>query len=188
MGKLSLAARNMTVQLPEVQAYVASGLLGSDETWADGWVFDSHIPNRFLDNKSQQAVIVFSQANWQDMNLHNFARFPLLNMDIWAAPEKDEDNSIVEWNAEDIIEDVFDSILPYFHLTNSDVPGKTGDSAVSYMGNPGMIRYWGTAAQIADGSGYPILSSSCINIGDFQDVAEGNGAKFRRHSFGIQTV
>lgn len=188
MGKLSLAATNMTPLLPPVQALVTAGTLGSDPEWPTGWVFDNHIPARILDDKSETALIVFSQRTWQDANEHNTAKFPLLVMDIWAAPLKDSQNSIVEYNAEDIIEDVFDAIFPYFHTVNKDVPGNTGDSEIPYMGSPGQIRYWGTADQIASKTGYPIFSSTSVGIEDFRPVESGNGAMFRRHTFGIETA
>jgi len=188
MGKLSLAARNYSVQLPEVQALVSSGVIGSDTDWSDGWIFDSFIPNRFLDNKSEKACIVFTQGNWMEPNEHNTAQFPLLTMDIWAAPKKDSDNSVEEYNADDIIETVFDAIRPYFHLIHNGVPGNSSDAYISYLGQPGLTRRWGTAEQIADRSGYPILTCKHIGTGDFADVSEGNGARFRSHTFGIQTV
>lgn len=178
----------MAVQLPEVQALVLAGTIGSDAQWDTGWVFDTFIPARVLDDKSETAVIVFSERTWMDPNAHNTAQFPLLVMDIWAAPLKDSQNSVVEYNADDIIEDVFKAIRPYFHTVNRSVPGTQNDPFIPYMGQPGMVRYWGTEDQIADKTGVPIFNSTHIGSEDFRDVADGNGARFRSYRFGIETA
>jgi len=186
MAKLSLAARNMFVQLPEVKTRIIGGSIGSDPTWNDGWVFDTQIPV-ILDDKSAKAVIVFTEGNWQEPNPHNTAKFPLLMMDIWAAPTRDLENSIVSYDADDLIEDILKDVFPYFHTVNKDVPGEQGNSFIPYMGAPGMIRYWGTEQQIADRSGYPIIGSQLINMSEFRDVESGNGVRARSHMFGIES-
>lgn len=187
MAKLSLAARNYCVQLPEVISRVSAGSIGSSATWAEGWVFDSTLSGVILDNESAKAAIVFTQSNWQEPNAHNTALFPLITMDIWAAPTRDSENSIVEYDADDLIESIFKDIRPYFHTVNKDVPGVSGDPYVSYLGSPGQLRYWGTSSQIADKTGVPIISSQHINSSDFRDVVGGNGVRVRSHMFGIET-
>lgn len=177
----------MIVQTPELQAFVTSGKVGSDSLFTDGFVFDSEIP-RPLDDQSDTACIVFAEDTWSPMNEYNTLRFPLLLVDIWAAPERDSTGSVIENTADDLIEEIFNAILPYFHTVDRGVPGNTGSPLVPYMGLPGMPRYWGTASEIAGKTGYPIVSSVCIAIQEPRDVVGGNGVRFRSHRFGIEAI
>jgi len=188
VSKLSLAARNMLVQTPEVQSLVSSGLIASDSEWDNGWVFDNYIIPRALDDKSYTTAVVVSERVWQDPNPHNTMKFPLLEVDIWAAPTRDSSGSIIERDADDLIEEVMAGIMPYFHAIDRGVPGRSGDPHISYMGSPGEVRYWGTEDEILNHTGVPIFDSTHISTEDFRDVEGGNGVRYRSYRFGIETA
>lgn len=189
MTRLTLAARNLVVQAPEVKALIAAKQIGSSKTWSDGWVFDDK-PYITIEKYSHQALLVITDANgWQEPNDHNTARFPKINVDIWASPTRNADKSVVTHDADRLIEDVFDAIYPYLHTIQPSVPGNASlDPTRSYLGRPGFPRFWGTAEEIEARTGVLVISSKLLGEPSFFDVEDGNGARMGRYTFGLQTA
>ena len=188
MTRLTVAARNLAAIIPGVQDMVTAGTIGSDSVWTDGWIF-SDKPYANIEKKSHTALIVISPGgSWKAPNSHNTARFPLMNIDIWASPTRGSDLSPIRPDADTLIEDVLDVLFPYFHTVNSDVPGISSDPELPYLGKPGFPRVWGTEEEISSRSGVVIVSSQLLAEPTFADVEDGNGARFARFSFGVQTV
>jgi hypothetical protein len=190
MNRLTLACRNMLVQTPQVVARVADGTIGGQGSaaWSDGWIFADK-PEANIEKRSHRALIVLtSGGNWQSPNPHNTAQFPLLLLDIWASPTRNADGSPSMPDADLLIEDIFAEIRPYLHTVDLGVPGIDSDPALPYLGRPGYPRFWGTAEEIANRTGTLIVSSQHVGGPDFADVKDGNGARFARYTFGIQTA
>jgi hypothetical protein len=188
MTRLTVAARNLAAIIPGIQSKVADGSIGSDSVWTDGWIF-SDKPYANIEKKSHTALIVISPGgNWQAPNQYNTSRFPLMYIDIWASPTRGTNFSPVRPDADTLIEEVFDVLFPYFHTVNQDVPGIASDPDLPYLGKPGFPRVWGTADEISSRTGVTIVGSQLLLEPEFADVEDGNGARFARFSFGVQTV
>lgn len=189
MTRLTLGARNLLVQAPEVKALITAGLLGGGptfRTWKDGWVF-ADMPYANIESRSHTALVVITDGGgWQGPDPTGTSRFPRLLVDIWASPTRDEDDctSIQVQDADILIEDVFAAMRPYLHTVNLGVP-VTATPAQAWLGAPGYPRVWGTAAQIAGHTGVTVLSSEQLGEPDFNDVRDGNGARMGRYAFGL---
>lgn len=184
MTRLTLDLRNLLVQTPEILAYVANKTIGKGLAFTDGWVFDT-MPYANIEKKSHQALIVITHdGTWQAPNEHNNMRFPRIVVDIWASPTRKADGSPVMHDADDLIEEIMDSIRPYLHTVNVDVP----PDASPFMGTPGHPRIWGTAEQIAARTGSLVMASQSLGEPQFSDVKDGNGARMGRYQFGVSTA
>jgi hypothetical protein len=103
---------------PEVQALVASGIIASSVSYPRGYIFEgrSYEP---LDNLSRSSVIViYSNSPWSPPRRGSGLEYPLVELEIWAAPSKGADGSVAEFDAEDVIDEVYRAIKPYVHLVN----------------------------------------------------------------------
>jgi hypothetical protein len=182
---VTLAARNTIVQIPDVQDMVASGQIGKSTNWMDGWVFDTR-PYAAIEKWSNKALLVVSDSGtWQTPNPHNTNRFPAIYIDVWASPTRNDDGSVKMDDAEDLIEKIMAALMPVFHTVNVDVPGRTGAPLVPYLGRPGYVRRWGTAAEIASGKGVQVLHSELLGEPVYSPVEDGNGALMSRCRFGL---
>lgn len=189
MSRLALNARNMIVQIPGIKAMIADKRIGKGKAFTDGWVFYS-MPNATIEDKSYQALVVVTVGGtWQAPNEHNTARFPRLYVDVWASPTRGADKSPLRPDADFLIEDVIEQILPYMHTVDMGVPGSPNyDPTLPYLGRPGQPRMWGTAEQIAARTGSLVMSSQLLGEPDFSDVRDGNGARMGRFTFGVHTA
>jgi len=186
MTRLTLAARNLLVQTPEVQARVADKTIGRGTVngFSDGWVFDT-TPYANIEKKSHQAFIVVAfDGTWQAPNEHNTARFPRMVVDVWASPTRKPDGTVQVNDADYLIEEIMDDLRPYLHTVNVDV----APDAPAWMGTPGQPRIWGTAAEIANRTGVLVMYSQALGEPTFSDVKDGNGARMGRYSFGVSTA
>ena len=168
---------------------IADKRIGKGNAFVDGWVFDT-MPYANIEKKSHQALIVITHdGTWQSPNEHNTARFVRINVDIWASPTRQADGTVIRNDADDLIEEVMEAIRPYLHTVNPSVPGNsTTDPVLPYLGKPGQPRIWGTASQIAAGTGVLVIGSQALNEPTFNDVKDGNGARMARYSFGVATA
>lgn len=185
MTRLTLGCRNLLVQVPEIKALISAKKIGRSKTWSDGWIFDGK-PYITIEKYSNLALVIITDAGgWQAPNGHNSSRFPQIFVDVWASPTRHDDGSEVSPDADLLIEDVFDAMRPYLHTTNVDVPGRTGDAFIPYMGKPGHPRIWGTAEEISSQTGVRVISSEILGEPTFSDVSDGNGARMGRISVGV---
>lgn len=188
MTRLTLAARNLLVQVPEVQALVASGRIGRSQTWIDGWIFDSK-PYTTIEKYSNKALIVITHGgSWQPLNEHNTSRFPRLFVDIWASPTRLEDGTPQRDDADLLIETVWHALFPYLHTVDLGVAGTQKDAVRPWEGRRGYPRVWGTAVEIAARTGVTVLGSQQLGEPELSDVRDGNGARMGRYSLGIHHI
>jgi len=186
MTRLTLAARNLLVQVPEVQALREMGRIGRGATWPDGWIFDSR-PYATIEQYSRKALVVISYAGtWMAPNEHNSAHFHRLYVDIWASPTRLPDGTPEREDADMLIETVWEALSTHLHTVNRDVPS---DGSVSpLLGLPGHPRVWGTAEEIEARTGVVVLGSQQLGEPDLSDVRDGNGARMGRYVIGVQTI
>lgn len=190
MTRLTLGARNLLVQAPEVKALISAGVLGGGaafSTWKDGWVFADQ-PYANIESRSHMALVVISDGGgWQGPDPAGTSRFPRLLVDIWASPTRhvSDHTSVKIQDADILIEDVFAALRPYLHTVNLGVPGSPDHSLTTWQGVPGSPRVWGTAAQIVGRTGVTVLSSEQQGEPNFSDVRDGNGARMGRYAFGL---
>lgn len=189
MIRITRALRNMLVQTPEIQSRVQDKTIGSDATWATGWVF-ADMPEANIEKRSHQALIVVSyDGQWQEPNAHNTARFPRILLDIWASPTRQPGGSPRQPDADLLIEEIFEDIRPYIHTIQPSVPGNRDlDQTKPYLGRPGNPRIWGTFAEIATATGVLVMSSQQVSEPTFFDVKDGNGARMGRYVLGVHTA
>lgn len=110
---------------PEVQALVTDGTIGSDAAkYPRGYIFEGK-PYAKIDNLSHSCtVVVSSTRRWSPPLRGGGLEYPLVNIEIWAAPTKNPDGSIEVYDAEDVVEIVYAAIKPYVHIIHrSDYNG-----------------------------------------------------------------
>lgn len=175
---LSLAAQRILVQDPSL---LATGLIGVDSTWTQGWVFPDK-PRVLIENTQKCAVVLFEDDPWTDPNPHNRAEFATLVADIWADPTRNADKSVRKEDAEDKIRAVLAVLDRNFHLVHPSVPR----GAPAYLGQQGMPRIWGTAAQVAARSGLTIVESKRASGPKMNPMANNPGGYRGRVEYHIQ--
>lgn len=148
---LVLSAQRILVQDPDL---LASGLLGFDSVWNQGYVFPEK-PGPRIEN-TQKCSIVLTEGNpWTDPNEHNRAEFGTLVVDIWADPTRNADKSVRFDDAQDKIRRLLKIVDNSFHLVHPAVPA----GAPAYLGAVGMPRIWGKPSEVADRTGITIVES-----------------------------
>lgn len=147
---------------PAVQQLVASGVIGSDAAWVNGWIFDSDL-QVVLENTQKCAIVVSYGGSWQAPPDSNTVRFPSVRVDIWADPTRDEDHSVKLNDAAAKCFAIYDAIFPLLHRPNRDT-----DSGGSILLN-------GTRVTALESLAEPELSR----------VDNGNGARMLRGRFGL---
>jgi hypothetical protein len=175
MSRLTLAATRLLLQDQDLIALLGSNDLGP-------WVFDQK-PLARVEN-SQSCLVVINEPNdWDAPNSYNNQLFPRLQVDIWADPSRQPNMAVAKWDSDTKIDAVQRIIDSHFHTTNLSVP----DTAPAWEGVPGSMRYWGTAAQIADHTGVPILGCQRLGGISTSDIADITGGRMRRISYGVNT-
>lgn len=169
MTPLTKAMRNELARDPELTA-----LLGSSTTWPT-WIFLDKPSVKF--ENSQKCLIVISTYDnmWTQMNLHNTQEFPTVEIDVWADPTRNPDNSMKVDDAEDKITAVHKLILKHFHTVNMSRPGG------------GMLN-WGTQAQVDAKTGIWVSASHLIDGPRINDVTNVQGAKVATYRYGVNLI
>lgn len=170
MTKLSLAARNTLAKDPAIRA-----LVGSDNLWTDGWVFDSSLYNVVIEGTSKCAIVVSEVGTHDIMNQHNTLKFPRLEIDIWADPTRNTDGSKRLDDADDKIEAIAKVVDNHFHLVSSDTPA-------------GDIIVWGSTKQITEGKGLYVAGSSRISGPDVSPIEDVEGGLMGRYVYGVHSI
>ncbi len=175
MTKLSLAARNLLVQDQDIKNAV-----GTSSMWPQ-WVFEDR-PMVLLEF-SQSVMIVLNEVGSWSASEQNFnVRYPILQVDVWADPTRNSDNTVRMYDAADKIEAVFPFLNRYFNTSTSDVP----PDAPAFWGTPGGFRRWGTAEEIAIGGGITVLNSEARTSSfDYSDIADIDGGVMGRLTYGL---
>lgn len=103
---------------PEIQALVASGKIGKSTSYPQGFIFEGK-PYAKIDNLSHSSIVVISSTSqWSPPRRGSGLEYPLVDIEIWAAPSKGSDGSVAEFDSEDVIDDVYEAIKPYVHLVH----------------------------------------------------------------------
>lgn len=166
MTTLAYAARNFLAQQSSV-----TSLLGDDALW-DTWIFVD-APQALVE-KSQTCLIVITEENgWANANDYNTARFPRLQLDIWADPTRNADGSVQKKDAKLKIEAVYNAVDKYLHLVDNSLPS-------------GAFHKWGTAAQIANGTAKRIVSSKRSGEPSYSATFDNTGGYMARLYYNVE--
>ena len=103
---------------PEIQALVAAGTIGSDVKYPRGYIFEGKPYAKIDDLNRSSTVVISSSTTWDAPVRGNSLRFPLVIIEIWAAPSKNTDGTVAEFDADDVISEVYDAIRKYVHLVH----------------------------------------------------------------------
>jgi hypothetical protein len=151
---------------PEIQVLVETGIIGSDEAWTNGWIFDSNLLVR-MENSQKCAIVVSYGGGWTVPLDDSSAAFPVVVVDIWADPQRFEDFSPVDSvNAKRKAFLVHAAVKRALHLTQHR----------SNNGSPAV--YFDKTR---------VTSSELLGEPDLQPVSDGNGARMLRARYGIST-
>lgn len=152
------------LETPEVQQLVADGVIGSSPSYERGYIFEGK-PYAPVDNLSfSSTVVIYSKRSWSPPLRGNSLEFPLVEIEIWAAPTKNSDGSQAEYDADDVIELVFKAIKPYVHLVHRSPEN-------------GAYFQWGSSK---------IVSSEILDGPVIRKVINGNGAHVAGIGVGVQ--
>lgn len=83
------------------------------------WLFRDHL-QATVEGSGAVAVVVRTNGSWATPNQHNTARFPVLACDIWADPQRDGGNNVVQDDTTDKIETTFVALYRLLHLPAAD--------------------------------------------------------------------
>jgi hypothetical protein len=184
MTRLTVALRNFLVQTPEMQNLVSAGTIGHGVHWPDGWVF-ADMSYASIEKYSAKAMIVLTESgNYNPMNVYNTMQFPRVLLDIWASPTRDANGSPIKDDADNIAENIFSQIKHYVHITHPAVHS----TSPAFMGSPGSMLQWGTAAEMASNTGVFIGDCTYTNGPVYSKVTDGNGVLMARYTLGVQVV
>lgn len=179
MSALSLAATRLLLQDDAVLALVGN----SDDDGLGPWIADQ-TPFFLIENSQRVGVVINEADEWDAPNPHNSQQFPRLQVDIWADPTRNWDNSVARYDADDKIDAVQRLIEVHFHTKNLDVPS----DAPEWWGAVGYPRVWGNAEQIAHRSGITIFGSE-RQVGTLTSpIADVEGGRMRRLRYGVNTA
>lgn len=163
MTQLVYAATDFLLNQPSVTSLVGENDIGF-------WIF-ANTPYATIENTGK-AMVVLTVTNGWGANEHNTARFPTLNVDIWADPTRHPDRSVAEQDADVKVEEVYKAIDKFFHLVNASLPG-------------GASVMWGTPEQIATRTGVRINSSSRVNEPEISPALNDDGALIARIRYNV---
>jgi len=170
MTALSLAARNLLAQQPDLTA-----LLAKSPSW-DTWIAAEEPVGMAIENTSKCMIVISEGDPWTIPNDYNTASFPTLLVDIWADPTRNQDNKSVRiQDAKDKILAISNQVKRHMHRVDS------GSEA-------GGIIFWGTASQIASRTGVPIFSSKLARGPRFEPVQDSTGSWMGRYVYNIETL
>lgn len=150
---------------PEVQDLVADGTIGSDtDKYPGGYIFEGK-PYAKIDNLSRSCtVVVSSTRRWGAPLRGGGLEYPLINIEIWAAPTKNTDGTIAVYDADDVIEIVYAAIKPYVHI-------------IHRSDNNGAQFEWGKSS---------IVSSEIIDSLRVRSISNAEGHKVGMFGVGVQ--
>jgi hypothetical protein len=119
---------------------VSAGLLGTDPLYATGWVFSGDLtgdPFRAVEGTGKCAVVLYSFDHWAPSTQLHTARYPRLNVAIYADVSRDAQGNYTGHDAEDKAEAIYEQINPLFHDAANRVHAFDDLLVVStLMGNP----------------------------------------------------
>ena len=169
MTDLSLALRNYLARDPELRS-----LLGRSASW-DTWIFDKKPVNVRIENTSRCLIVINEVGTWSGRNDHNTMKFPRIQVDIWADPSRNEDRSVLVFDAESKIEKIQKVLDKHLHLVNVDT-------------EVGLPFIWGTEQQIISKTGKVVFSSKNLTGPDLSPVVDSEGTLMGRMTYGITTA
>jgi hypothetical protein len=153
-------------QQPEIQALLAvPGLIGSDDAWVNGWIWDSSLQGR-IENTQQCAIVVSYAGGWLAPLDDSSASFPAVVVDIWADPTRAEDNSVRVNDAKTKCFTIHAAVKRALHLNQHRA---RNDASAIYFGNT------------------RVTTSELLAEPDLQPVSDSNGAHMLRARYGIST-
>ena len=167
MTLLSLAARNTLAQDTRVTSLVASSA-----SW-DTWIFDTNPVGVRFEQTGKALVVINEVGTWTDMNEHNRLEFPLLQVDIWADPDRKPDGTVLRDNAKDKVLTIARAINWTLHTVG---------------GHPSGWYVWGTATQIQERTGVYVVDSKRRSGPDFQPIKDAEKAWMGRYTFAVKTA
>lgn len=149
---------------PEIRALVEDGIIGSSPSYQRGFIFENK-PYVNLDKKNHSSVLViYSNSPWSPPRRASGLEYPLMEIEIWAAPTKNPDGTQAEDDAAEVIDQVYRALKPYIHLVHASPAN-------------GVVFNWGNTS---------IVSSEILDGPIVRPVAEANGAKVGAIGVGIQ--
>lgn len=166
MTFLSLAARNTLAQDDRFRQWIPKS-----KSW-DIWIFNEKPVLARFESNSKCLIVINEGEPWTSPNGHNTLEFPSLVVDIWADPDRKDDNTILIDNAKDKIKAIAKLVNEHFHRVD---PG----------GPDGGYMIWGTADQMATKTGALIVESKRLSGPIFSPIAETEGAWMGRYTYGI---
>lgn len=166
MTTLAYAARNMLAGKTDV-----TSLLGDDALW-DTWIFVD-APQALVENSQTCLIVIAEDDGWANANDYNTARFPRLQIDIWADPTRNPDGSVQKRDAKLKIEAVYKAVDKYLHLVDNSLPG-------------GVHHKWGTAAQVAAGTATRIVSSKRSGEPSYSPTFDNTGGYMARLYYNVE--
>jgi len=93
-------------------------IIGADLQWPNGWVFAGDTegrPYRVVEGTGKVCIVLFCNGPWSSPSRNHTTEFPLLRVNIYADPDRDENSAPTKHNAEDKIDQVYKLIKPLFH-------------------------------------------------------------------------
>lgn len=119
----SSAVQLLRAYLP-FQALVTSGLIGTDAVYPQGWVFqrtrNSPSSYRIVEGTGKCAVVLSSRGTWTAPNMHNTAKFPALQVEIFADCTRDSSAAIIAEDADRKCSQVYGVLDSLFHDVGSE--------------------------------------------------------------------
>jgi hypothetical protein len=150
---------------PEVQSVVKEPLIGVDDAWVNGWIFDSKLSVR-QENTQRCAIVVSYGGGWSSPLDGSTASFPVVVVDIWADPTRSADNSILKDDAKTKCFTVHAAVKRALHLAHHEA--NSGEAPIYFN----QTR---------------VTSSELLGEPELSPVSEGNGAYMLRCRYGIST-
>lgn len=147
MTILSLAALRFLNQGEPAAALDATDLLGRDALWPR-WIWEERIQGT-IENSQKVAIVLSLNGTWTNPNSFNTLQFPRLQVDIWADPTRNSDNSVQLQDAKSKVYDTYMAIRPFLHNITPD------------------IAFWDTTR---------VISSLVSADPTYNPVRDGNGA------------
>ena len=155
MTQLVYAVANYLASQPSVTELVGVDDLGDPMIYANR-------PEATIENTQTSMIVVTSTEGW-GANDHNTARFPVLVIDIWSDPTRNDNLTVRQKDADLKIEAVYKAVDKFLHRVHNSEPG-------------GVSVMWGTQEQISTRTGLRIISSSRQNEPDLRPAFNDEGA------------
>lgn len=161
--RISTKLRNFITTLPVIQQMVSDGKIGSDTVMPEGYIFEGK-PYVTVEKLNKSAILVVSSVDsWEPPLRERSLEYPRVDLDIWASPTRDANGGVQEYDADDLIDEIYMALKPYIHIVHRSKE------------NGGIF----------DWNGAFIVSSEVIDGPIYRDVRDGNGARMARISIGV---